>query len=93
MRMIETDDILTALAPFALNAHEFAGIDVVTVLRRIGAGVAAAGRRGHRASAVVVRTAKQHAATLMRISLFTVAAKSFVVFWADFQHRWMMDVV
>jgi hypothetical protein len=29
----------------------------------------------------------------MRISLFTVAAKSFVVFWADFQHRWMMDVV
>ena len=43
MRMVEADNIFAALAPFALDADQFAGIDVVAIMRRIAAGVAATG--------------------------------------------------
>src|SRR5580658_5640830 len=88
--MIEANNILTALAPLALNAHEFTRIDVVPVLRRIGAGVAAACCRGHDSSAVIVHAAEQHAAALVWISLFPVAAKSFMVLGCNLQHRWFL---
>ena len=32
MRMVEADDVLAARAAFALNANQFLGIDVVTVV-------------------------------------------------------------
>ena len=41
MGVIEADNVLTALAPFALDADQLARIDVVAVVRRVGAGVAA----------------------------------------------------
>jgi len=43
MGVIETDDVLASLAAFALNADEFPGIDLVAVMWRVRARVAAAG--------------------------------------------------
>ena len=50
MRMIETNDVLAAPASLPLYADQVLGIDVVTVVRRIGARVSG------RATEVTVRT-------------------------------------
>ena len=50
MRVVEADDVFAALPAFALDADQFARIDVIAVLRRIGSSIAAAGDR------VTVRT-------------------------------------
>src|ERR1700691_3518343 len=75
MRVVEADDVFTALAAFALNAHQFPGIDVVAVLGRVSAGVAATSSRGHDARAVVIRAAEQDTAAFVRVGLFAVAAE------------------
>src|SRR5271166_7192950 len=84
--MVKANNVLAALAPFALDAHQFAGIDVVTVLRRIGPSVAAARRRGHSSRAIIVRLPEQYSAALVRIGLFAVTAKGFVILVCDLQH-------
>src|SRR6185312_3614001 len=87
MRMIEADDILAALAALALNAHQLFGIDVVTVLRRIGAGVSGARHRSDYPCAVIIHAAEQHTAALVRIRLLAVMAKRVVMGLAEAKHR------
>src|SRR5262245_19319037 len=84
--MVEADDVLFALAAFALDANQLLGIDVVAVLRRVAARVAGAGERGHNAGAVVVHAAEQNAAALVRISLLAVLAEGVVVRLAKAKH-------
>ena len=86
--MVEADDVFTTLAAFALDADQFAGIDVVAVMRGVSAGIAAAGGRGHDAGAIVAGTAEKDSAALVRVSFFTVAAEGLVVFSCNFQHGW-----
>ena len=60
-------------------------IDVIAILRRIGARVAAARGRSHSAD-VAIHLAEQNAATFVRIGLFSVPADFGVVVLADLQH-------
>lgn len=53
MGVIEADDVLVPLARLALDANELLGIDVIAVLGRIGAGVAAASGRRDRANVAI----------------------------------------
>src|SRR5271165_3239318 len=87
MGVVEADNVFTALAAFTLDAHQFAWIDVVAVLRRVGASVAAARGGSYDAGAVVVHAAEQHATALVRIGFFAVSAEGFVVLWVEFQHE------
>src|SRR6266852_982930 len=41
VRVIEADDVLAALAAFALNTDKFPGIDLVAVMWRVRASIAA----------------------------------------------------
>src|ERR1700722_7272960 len=86
MGVIEADDIFAPLASLALNAHQFARSVVVTLLRRVGPGGAAARRRGHDASPVIVHAPQQHATAFVRISLFPVPAESLVMDGCELQH-------
>jgi hypothetical protein len=87
MGVVEADDIFSALAAFALDAHQFLGIDVVAIVSGIGARVAAAGSARDDAAAVLFEATKENAAAFVRISLFAVAAKGVVVIGVDLQHR------
>src|SRR5579864_2729580 len=87
MRVIEADNILAAVTPLALNAHEFLGIDVVPVVGRVRACVAAACGRGHDTCAVFVETSKQNSTAFVWIGLFAVAPDFGVIAWLDLQHR------
>src|SRR5207237_3962591 len=85
MRVIEADNVLSALTTFALDTHELARIDVIAVVRRIIASVAAA-RGGSHNTLLAVHSAKQNAAALVRISLFPVTAEGFVVGFINLKH-------
>src|SRR6266576_1301469 len=87
MRMIKAEDVLTTLAAFALNTHQFFGIDVVTVLWRVGASVSGAGDRSDDPCAVVIHAAEQHPTALMRIRLLAMVAKRVVVGLAESKHK------
>src|SRR6266496_4158271 len=87
MGMVEADDIFFALTAFPLNADQFLGIDVVTVLRRVGARVAGAGDGSDDAGAVILHVPEQHAAALVRIRLLAVLAKSVVMGLAKAKHQ------
>jgi hypothetical protein len=75
MRMIKADDILAALAPFALNADQFLGIDAVAVVGRVRACIAAAGDARDGLPSVIVKLPKQRATALVRISFLSVLPK------------------
>ncbi len=79
MRVVETDDILAALAAFALNADEFLGIDVVAVMGGVGAGVAATRGAGDDARSIVIEASQKNAAAFVRIGFFAVVTKSVVL--------------
>src|SRR5260370_14870674 len=87
MGMVETDDVLAALAAFALDADQFFGIDVVAVLRRVGARVASAGDRCDDAGAVVGHSSEQHSAAFVGIGFFAVLAEGGVVGLGDAEHQ------
>ena len=93
MGVVEADDVFSALAAFALNAHQFLGIDVVAIVSRVGARVAAAGRARDDAAAILFEATKENAAAFVRISLFAVAAKGVVVCAGEFQHVEIVDDV
>src|SRR5579872_2818733 len=86
MRVVEAHNIFSPLPALALDAHQFTGIDVVAVVRRIRTCVAAACSRGYDARAIAVRVPEQYPTTLVRISFLPVAAKSFVVLGWDLEH-------
>src|SRR5580698_3441748 len=87
MRMVEADNVFAALASLALDLHKFPRIDVVTIVRRVGAGIAGARGRSHDTHAVIVETAQQHTTAFMGIRLFTVAANRVIVLLCELQHR------
>src|SRR5208282_853609 len=90
MGMVEADDFLAAVAAFKLNADEFFGIDAVAVVRRVGAGVAAAGDAGDGLGSGmrsgVVEVAEQDAAAFVGIGFFSVSTKGGVGGLGNFQH-------
>ena len=86
MRMIEPDDVLSALPAFPLDANQFAWIDVIAILRRIRTRVAAAGNGCHGAH-FPVHLAEQNPTALVGISLLAVLAKSVVILALDLQHK------
>ena len=59
MGVVETNNVLTRQRRLALNANQFRGINMITVLRRVGARVAARYRRLHRLVAAHRRTRPQ----------------------------------
>ena len=75
MGVVEADDIFSAVAAFALDANQFARIDVVAVVRRVGPSVAAARRRGHARGRVIFEAAEQHAAAFVWVGFFAVLAE------------------
>jgi hypothetical protein len=77
--MIEPNNVFLAPTGFALNVNEFFGIDVLTVLRRVGTRVARTRDGGNDTRSVIVHAAEQHAAAFMGIRFFAVLAKSVVV--------------
>src|ERR1700693_4143040 len=85
MRVIKADDVLSPFPPFPLNAHQFTRIDVIAVLRRVGASISAAHNRRDRAR-ISIHLAEQHATALVRIGLFAVAANFLVSWFANSQH-------
>ena len=91
MGVIEADDVLAALAAFALNADEFPGIDLVAVMGRVRARVAAA--RDARddlcdgLGAVVAELAEHHATALVGIGFLSVLAKGDVVGLRESEHK------
>jgi len=85
--VIEADDVLAALAPFALNADEFLRIDVVAVVRRVVARVAAACDPRNRLRSIIVEAPKQHTATLVGIGLLAVLTNRKVVGLRELKHQ------
>jgi hypothetical protein len=86
MGMIEADDIFSALAALALDADQFLGIDVIAVMGRVVARVAARGGADDGFCAIVFKAAKQDAAALVGIGLFSVMTNLRVDRLGDFQH-------
>src|ERR1700687_589039 len=90
MGVIEADDIIAALAAFALDANEFPGIDLVAVVGRVIARVAAAGnaRDGlyNGTGAVVVEMPEQHAAALVGIGFLSVLTEGEVGELGELEH-------
>ena len=76
MGMVEADNVFAALAAFALNANQFFGIDVVAIMWRIVASVAAARDRRDGFRAILLEPAKKHPAALVRIGFFSMLAQS-----------------
>src|SRR5690242_19723030 len=86
MRVIEADDIFSALAPLTLDAHQFFWIDVVAVVRGVSASIATTGSAGHCSAAIVCKLPEQHTAAFVRISLLAMFANSIVIRLVEFQH-------
>ena len=82
MRMVEADDIFGTLSSLALDPNQLLWIYVITILRRIGARVAAAGSRGYDAD-VAIHLAEQHATAFVGIGLLAMAADFGVVLGAN----------
>jgi hypothetical protein len=85
--VIEADDVLTALAAFTLDPNQLTRIDVISILRRIGARVSRARRGSYDAYAIIRHATQQHAAAFVRISFLCVLADGFVKIVRDFQHK------
>src|SRR5882672_2019337 len=92
MRMVEADDVLSALAPFALDADEFLGIDVIAIMRRVVACVPSTRDASHSLRPIIRKLSKQNSATLVGISLFAVLAKRSVDVAGNREHRVKSEV-
>src|SRR6202034_2743022 len=86
MRVIEADDVFSAVTAFALDADQFLGIDVVAVVGRIGASVATARGRSNDAGAIVFEAAEEDTAAFVGICFFPALADCVVIFAFEFQH-------
>ena len=83
MRVVEPDDVQLRCAGLALDTYQFTRIDVVAIMRRVAARVAAAHDAAHILHPFVVNLPQQHATALVRVSLFAVAAKLFELRFAN----------
>ena len=86
MRVVKADDVLFALAAFALDPDQFFGINVVAVLRGVSTRVPCAGKRCHNSSPVIVHASKQHTAAFVRIGFLAVLAKGVVMGLTETEH-------
>jgi hypothetical protein len=84
--MVKADDIFVARAPLALNANQFFGVDVVAIVWRIVARVAAASDVQDGFCSIVFELAEQHAAALVGIGFFPVLAQGEVSGLGKSQH-------
>ena len=83
--MIEANNLQSFFTRLSLYADQLLWSDVVPVVRRVGARIAAA----HglcRLAAIFARAPKQHATALVRVSLLSVLADGFVLGLFDRQH-------
>src|SRR5690349_20108219 len=85
VRVIKADDIFPALAAFALDADQLAGINAIAVMGRVAARVAATHDRGDHAL-VVVDLPEQNATAFVGIGFFAVPAQRLIVRLANLQH-------
>src|SRR5215468_1681256 len=88
MRVVKTDNIQSLLCCLSLNGDQFFGVDVVAVLGPIITRIAAPHYLLYSAI-VLLKTAQQHAAALMRICLFAVMAKRVEFGLPDDQHKYL----
>jgi hypothetical protein len=84
--MIKTYNVLSSVAPFALDTHQFLGIDVVAVMGGVSTCVSAARAARHHPRAIVFKPAEKHSAAFMGIGLFAVEANRVVIRAGEFQH-------
>jgi hypothetical protein len=80
--MVEADDVFSALAGLALDFDQLFGVDVVTVVGGVGAGVAGSGYAGDY-SVVVLKLAEQDSAAFVGVGFFAVLAEGFVEWAGD----------
>ncbi len=73
--MVETDDVLIALARLPLDAHQLPRINAIAIVQRVGTLVLAAHDGLHVLHAIVADLSQQHAATLVRVGFLAVTAK------------------
>ena len=83
MRVVEADDVFSALAALTLDFDQLFWINVVAVVSGVGAGVAGSGY-GRDLAYVVVDLAQEDSAAFVRVGFFAVLAKGFVVLLVDF---------
>jgi len=86
MRVVKADDVFSAFASLPLDANQFTRIDVVTILRRVSARVAASHNRTH-AAHVPVHPPEQDPTALVGIGFLAVAANLVKVTAAHLQHK------
>ena len=86
MGVVEADNIFVACAAFPLDADELLRIDVVAILRGVGARVAAAGSGGDGAY-VAVHLAEKNTTAFMRVGFLAVAANFSVILASNSKHR------
>src|SRR5579862_1722591 len=86
VRVVEPYDVFSAFAAFALYAHQLLRIDVVAIMRRIGARVTATCRSRDHAAAVIFKSTKKHAAAFVRISLFPMFSDGVVIRSGELKH-------
>ena len=77
--VVETDDVLAAITALSLDADQFLGVDVVAVVGRVGAGVAAACGAGDDSRAVILEASEQNSAAFVGIGFFAVLTEGVVV--------------
>src|SRR5215467_8713477 len=86
MRVVKTYNVQPLLSRLSLNSDQLFGIDVIAVPGPIITRIATS----HyllRSAIVLLETAQQHAAALVRIRLFAVTAKRFEFGLPDDQHK------
>src|SRR5262252_5726906 len=93
MGVVEAYDVLATFASFALDTHQFLGIDVIAVVRGIGARVATTGRASHDTRAVILEASQQNSAALARVRLFAVPANGVVVRLGELNHAGLSVLV
>src|SRR5712692_8293231 len=75
VRMVEADDVFSALTPFALDTNQFLWIDVIAIVRRVIARIAGAGDAGYSLRAIVRKLAEQDSAAFIGVGFFAMLAE------------------
>jgi hypothetical protein len=92
MRVVEADNVFSALASFTLDTDEFLGVDVVAIVRRIVASVAGARDAGYGFGTIVRKLAEEHTAAFVRVGFFAVLTKRIVDVAGNNEHLVIAEV-
>ena len=77
MRVVEADNVFSALAAVALDFDQFFWVDVIAIVCGISTRVASSGN-GRDGFCVVIHLAEEHSAAFVGIGFFPVLAESFI---------------